>query len=65
MKERSGLRSVVVATHQEVDSIVSHEVDKAVFLGDPARPDVRPEVLDGFGFTNAFEGVTHDCFDQL
>lgn len=55
----------MVATHQEVDSIVAHEVDEAVFLRDPARPDVGPEVLDGFGLSNAGERVTHDRFDEL
>jgi hypothetical protein len=34
----------VVPTLQEVDPVVAHEVDDAVFLRQPARPEVRAEM---------------------
>ena len=58
-------RSVVVATHQEVDAVVSNEIDEAVLLSDPSRPDVGSEMLDGFWFADAREGVAHDGLDEL
>ena len=58
-------RSVVVAPHQEVDTVVADQVDEAMFLGDPSRPDVGPEMLDGFGLSDALERVAHDGFNEF
>ena len=59
------IESVVIATHQEVDTIVTHEVDEAVLLGNATGPDVGPEMLDGFGLSDALKGVAHHRFDEL
>ena len=64
-KRLLGARSVVVATHQEVDTVVSHEVDEAMFLRDAPRPDVGPKMLDGLRLSDASERVAHHCLNEL
>jgi hypothetical protein len=39
-------------------------VDKSMFPGDPSRPPARKRVSEGFGLTDAFEGIATDIFDQ-
>ena len=39
-----GCRSVVVATLKEIDSVVTDQVDEAMFLGDTTRPYVGAEI---------------------
>ena len=55
----------MIAPHQEVDTVVPNQVDEAMLLGDPSRPDVGPEMLDRFGLPDAVERVTHDCLNKL
>lgn len=51
----------MISPHQDVDAVVPDQVDEAVLLGDPSRPDIGPEMLDRLGLSDAEEGVTHDC----
>lgn len=58
-------RSVVVSALKEVESIVTHQVDEAMLLGDSTRPDVGTEVPDRLGLADTREGVTADGFDEV
>ena len=59
------VRSVVVATLQELDSIRLHEIDAAVLLRDAARPDIGAEVFQGFGMADSLEGLSERGFDEI
>lgn len=54
----------MVAGLEEVDAIVSDKVDKSVFLGQTAGPDVGAEVPKRLRFPEPRERVGHDGFDE-
>ena len=55
----------MVAGLEEVDAIVSDEVDEPVFLGQTAGPDVGAEVPKGFRLSEPRERVGHDDFYKM
>ena len=57
--------SVVVAGLQEVDPIVLHEVDDAMFLGQAARPGAGVEILQRLRLADAGEGIAENGLDQI
>ena len=54
----------MVAGLEEVDAVVSDEVDEPVFLGQTAGPDVGAEMPKGFWLPEPRERVGHDGFDK-
>lgn len=54
----------MVAGLEEVDAIVSDEVDEPVFLRQTAGPDVRAEVPKGLRLSEPGEWVGQDGFDK-
>ena len=56
---------VVVSGLQEIDGTVTDAIHQSVFLCDTARPAPGKHVLERFGFAGAFEGVSHDCLNQV
>jgi len=64
-KEWDEVRSVVVPAHQKVDALIPDEVDQTVFLSDPSRPDVGPEVAEWFGLSDTLERVSEHGLDEL
>jgi hypothetical protein len=59
------MRSVVIPAHQEVDALIPDEVDQTVFLSDPSRPDVGPEVAEWLGLSDPLERVSEHGLDEL
>ncbi len=55
----------MIARLEEVDTTISDEVDDAVLLCEAARPRTCWEVLEGFRFADATEGVLEDRFDHV
>lgn len=55
----------MVAGLEEVDAIVSDEVDEPVFLSQTAGPDVRAEMPKGFRLPEPRERVGHDGLDEV
>jgi hypothetical protein len=53
----------VISALKEVESIMTHQVDETVLLGDSTRPDIGAEVSYRFGLADAREGVAAHCFD--
>jgi hypothetical protein len=56
---------IVVASLEEVDAIVANEIHEAMLLGDPARPSVGSDVLEGFRLAYSDEGVAKDGVDEI
>lgn len=50
---------------QEVYLTVPDEVDDAVFLRKPTRPNSCQHVFERFGFSNARKGLAHHCLDEV
>ena len=50
---------------EEIDPVVTDEINKTVFLGETAGPDAGGKEFKRFGLANAGEGVTHDRLDQV
>lgn len=50
---------------QEVYLTVRDEVDNAVFLRKPSRPNSCQHVFERFGFSNAGKGLAHHCLDEI
>ena len=60
-----GVDSVVVATLQKLDSVGLDQIDTAMFLGDAPGPDIGAEIFQGFGLTDAVEGVAQNGLNQI
>src|SRR5205085_7266697 len=58
-------RSVGIAGLQEVDAVAGDAVGDAVLLGQAARPDAGPQVLQRLGLANALEGIANDGLDEV
>ncbi len=56
--------SVVIPGLEKLDTSVTDEIDDAVFLGQPSRPDVRRQVFQRFGPAGPREGIAQNCFDE-
>lgn len=54
----------MVAGLEEVDAIVSNEVDEPMLLGQTPGPDVGTEVPKRFRLSEPREWVGHDSFDK-
>ena len=54
----------MVAGLEEVDAIVSNEVDEPMLLGQTPEPDVGTEVPKRFRLSEPREWVGHDSFDK-
>jgi len=50
---------------EEVDAVVSHDVNNPVLEAEPSRPDVRPEVLEGLWLAESRKRVTHNVQDNF
>jgi hypothetical protein len=50
---------------QEVDPIISHQIDDPMFLRESSRPDACVKVLERLRFAESVERITHDGLDQL
>jgi hypothetical protein len=61
----SWLFLVVVATHQEVDSIIPDEIDEPVLLCDASRPDVGTEMFERLRFANSGKWIAYRGFEQV
>jgi hypothetical protein len=49
---------------KQVDAGFSDQVHEPVFLGDPPGPSTFGEVLQGFGFADAVEGIAYHFLHQ-
>jgi hypothetical protein len=56
---------VAVSGLQEIDRLVTDAIHQSVFLCYTARPAPGKHILERFGFAGAFEGVSHDCLNQI
>src|SRR5579872_6371315 len=45
--------------------LVTDSIDDAMFLSQPARPDVRSQVFEAFWLPNSGKGISHYSFDYL
>lgn len=50
---------------EEVDPIVTDEINDTVFLREPARPDPGSQVLEWLGLSDSGERVAQDRLDQF
>ena len=50
---------------EEVDPVWGDEVDEPMFLGDATRPAACKLELEGLWLADAYEGVSHDCLDEV
>ena len=55
----------MVASFKEINRLVRDPVHQAVFLSDAARPTARQHICQRFGLSWPFEGVPHDCLDEI
>lgn len=56
---------IMIPTLEKIDPVIADEVDNAMFLGEAAGPDAGGEILEGFGFADAGEGIAHDGLYQV
>jgi hypothetical protein len=49
----------------EVDAPLAHEVDDAVFLGEPARPSTGELILQRFRLADVGDRIAQGCFDDV
>lgn len=49
--------SVMVSGLQEIDTIVAHQIDEAMLLGEPTRPRSRGKIFEGFWFADSGKGI--------
>ena len=61
----AALPLVVVSGLQEIDGFVTDAIYQPVFLRDTSRPAPGEHILEWFGLTRAFEGVSHDCINEI
>jgi hypothetical protein len=55
----------MISALKEIESPFSNQIHESVFLGDSTRPQVRPEVFQGFRLTNSAKRVASDRFDDV
>lgn len=55
----------MVSRLEEIDTVVTHEVDEAMFLGETPRPHIRPQVPEGFWLAESPKRFVHDGIDQI
>jgi len=53
---------VVISGLEEIDAVVTHKVNDAVFLGQSPGPDSRSDMLKRFGFPHPFKRISHHGF---
>ncbi len=56
--------SVMVPSVRKVDGALPDDVEKAVFLGEAARPEARAEILQMLGFADAAEWFSQHGLDK-
>jgi hypothetical protein len=59
------VRSIVIAAHEEVDPVITHQVEESMLLRDSTGPDVRTQVPERFWLSDSAEGVTYHRFDEI
>jgi hypothetical protein len=55
----------VILSLEEIDGIIGDAVYEAVLLSDSPGPAAAEHVFQRFGFSNAFERVSHDRIHQI
>jgi len=55
----------VVSRLQEINPIITHQIDQAVLLRQPPRSCPGREVAQRLRLADALEGVAQDGFDQV
>jgi len=50
---------------QEIDAVITDEIDKSVFGSNPPRPDIWPELFEMLRFSDSGERITHHGLDEL
>jgi len=50
---------------QEINPVISHQIDDAMFLRQPSGPGSRCEVAQRFRLADALEGITKNGLDQV
>lgn len=63
--EMANLFAVMVSRLQEVNSVIAHEIDNAMFLRQPARPTTRAKIFERFGLPDSFKRIAQDGFHQF
>jgi hypothetical protein len=53
----------MVSGLEKVDTLALNEVNQAMLLRDPTRPDIRAKVLQRLGLANSREWVAQNRFD--
>jgi len=48
---------------QKIHAVIADEINQSVFAGYAPRPDIRPHLLEVFGFSDAGERISHHCLD--
>ena len=55
----------MIARLEEIDALITHQINDPMLLRQPARPGARRKVSQGFGLANALEGIAQNGFDQI
>jgi hypothetical protein len=55
----------VIASLEKIHPVIAHQVDEAMFLGQPTGPDTCREVLQRFGLANTSERVMQNGLNQI
>ncbi len=59
------MQPVVVSCLGEEDAVAVNPIYQPVLLGDPAGPDAAPQMFQGFGLSQAGDGVPANRLDKL
>lgn len=52
--------SIVVMALKKIYAVITNLVDDSMFLCNPSRPNIWPQILQVFGFTYALEWIFQD-----
>ncbi len=55
----------MVSRLQEINSIVAHEINNAVFLCQSSRPTTRCEIFEWFRFANTIKRIAQNGVNQF